>query len=126
MNWKTAILFMLVLSACTVSREAKIKDERRNHDKYLKARINILNQNDTSVNVSLRIKNKARFVTYQSIEVEAWLINEKGDTLGISGHAGLCDLAPGKRISMQTDFMKKTQGKITKMPVGLISGTPKN
>ncbi|TND10146.1 MAG: hypothetical protein FD123_394 [Bacteroidetes bacterium] len=123
---RALLLFLLsLLFACTSSREARIKNERIDHGKYLKTKITVLSQNDSCVNVSLRIKNKAKYITYQSIEIEAYHIGTAGDTLELSGHANLCDLAPRKRVMLQTYFMRKGKKTVKAMRAITIAGTPR-
>ena len=118
------IFSLFLIFGCTISREVRIKDERIDHAKYLKTKITVLSQNDSCVNVSLRIKNKAKYITYQSIEIEAYHIGTAGDTLELSGHANLCDLAPRKSVELQTYFMRRGKQTVKAMRVALVSGTP--
>jgi len=120
---KKATLFFIPLLLIGCYQEARIYHERRNSDEYLKAKVSQKQINDTTIHVTLRIKNTARFIAYNEVE---WLWSarntEKDSVCFGGGRIRKAEIKPKHSFTYEKNIT--CDKKITSFRVSTISGNP--
>lgn len=125
MRLPLTLLVCLCLSSCFLqSKATRTANERKHPARYLKGTIISLHQvNDTTIHASIRVKSKARFVTYHNVEVHCYLIKANGDTACEDFHpVSKDDFKPRQKVIREIDF--SCQSAYTKIKLDYVTGVP--